>query len=330
MTPSVVAMTIIFGIILVGAITGVYAGFRRQMSLEQWTVGGRGFGLVLIWLLMAGEVYTTFAFLGASGWAYSRGGPTLYIVAYLTLAYVVSFFILPRIWEAGRKFSLHTQADFFQQRYGSKYLAALVAVVGFLFIIPYLQLQLTGLGLIVQIASFDAISRPLAITIAFIVVAGFVLSSGIRAVAWVSVLKDTLMLVAAFSIGIGVPYHYFGGIKPMFQALVQAKVQHLTMPGSTATMGHTWYISTVLLTSMGFYIGRTPFARCLRRRVAIRCGATPLLCRSTPLRFRYYSSSAIRLFSSRRDSRTATWHCSQRSGRRSRPGSWAWWAEPVR
>jgi len=127
MTPSVVAMTIIFGIILVGAITGVYAGFRRQMSLEQWTVGGRGFGLVLIWLLMAGEVYTTFAFLGASGWAYSRGGPTLYIVAYLTLAYVVSFFILPRIWEAGRKFSLHTQADFFQQRYGSKYLAALVA-----------------------------------------------------------------------------------------------------------------------------------------------------------------------------------------------------------
>jgi len=254
MTPSVVAMTIIFGIILVGAITGVYAGFRRQMSLEQWTVGGRGFGLVLIWLLMAGEVYTTFAFLGASGWAYSRGGPTLYIVAYLTLAYVVSFFILPRIWEAGRKFSLHTQADFFQQRYGNKYLAALVAVVGFLFIIPYLQLQLTGLGLIVQIASFDAISRPLAITIAFIVVAGFVLSSGIRAVAWVSVLKDTLMLVAAFSIGIGVPYHYFGGIKPMFQALVQAKVQHLTMPGSTATMGHTWYISTVLLTSMGFYM----------------------------------------------------------------------------
>src|ERR1039457_1086652 len=62
------------------------------------------------------------------------------------------------------------------------------------------------------------------------------------------------LLVAAFSIGIGVPYHYFGGIKPMFQALVQAKVQHLTMPGSTATMGHTWYISTVLLTSMGFYM----------------------------------------------------------------------------
>jgi SSS family solute:Na+ symporter len=106
----------------------------------------------------------------------------------------------------------------------------------------------------VQVASFDVVSRSVAITIAFVIVAGFVLSSGIRAVAWVSVLKDSLMLISAFTIGIGVPYHYFGGIKPMFHALIQTKVQHLTMPGSTATMGHTWFISTVLLTSIGFYM----------------------------------------------------------------------------
>jgi len=254
MTPSTIAMTIIFGIILVGAITGVYAGFHRRMNLEQWAVGGRGFGLILVWLLMAGEVYTTFAFLGASGWAYSRGGPTLYVIAYLTLCYVISFFILPGIWEVGKKHFLHTQADFFRQRYGSTALSALVALTGVLFIVPYLQLQLTGLGIIVQVASFDGISRSMAITIAFVVVAGFVLSSGIRAVAWVSVLKDSLMLIAAFSIGIGIPYHYFGGIQPMFHALIQAKPSHLTMPGSTASMGHTWFVSTVLLTSMGFYM----------------------------------------------------------------------------
>jgi solute:Na+ symporter, SSS family len=253
-TPTMIAMPIIFGIILLGAITGIYAGLRREMNLEQWTVAGRGFGLVFVWLLMAGEVYTTFAFLGASGWAYSRGGPTLYILAYLTLAYVISFFILPRIWEVGRRFSLHTESDFFLHRYGSQPLASLVAAVGVVFIIPYLQLQLTGLGIIVQVASFDAISRPVAISVAFVIVAGFVLSSGIRAVAWVSVLKDSLMLLAAFVLGIGVPYHYFGGIGPMFHALLQTKPAHLTMPGSTAHMGHSWFISTVLLTAMGGYM----------------------------------------------------------------------------
>src|SRR5215469_4691540 len=118
MNPNAVVLTLIFVIILTGAGIGLLAGARRRMDLEQWTVGGRGFGVLLVYLLMAGEVYTTFSFLGASGWAYSRGGPALYIMAYLTLAYVVSFFILPPIWELGRKYGLQTASDFFGQRYG--------------------------------------------------------------------------------------------------------------------------------------------------------------------------------------------------------------------
>src|SRR3977135_3522298 len=137
MSSSAVSMAMIVGIVGLGASIGFLAGVRRKMNLEQWTVGGRGFGTVLMFLLMAGEIYTTFSFLGASGWAYSRGGPTLYILAYLTLSYVVSFFILPPIWEVGRKHGLQTQSDFFRMRYGSKYLAAFVCVIGIVFLISY-------------------------------------------------------------------------------------------------------------------------------------------------------------------------------------------------
>jgi SSS family solute:Na+ symporter len=254
MTPSVVALSLIFGIVIIGSAIGFYAGARYKMDLEQWTVAGRGFGLLLVWLLMAGEIYTTFSFLGASGWAYSRGGPTLYILAYLTLAYVASFYILPPLWEVARKYGLQTESDFFQVRYGSKYLAALVALVGVIFMVPYLQLQLTGLGIIVEVASFEGISRTAAMLIAFTLVAAFVLVSGVRAVAWVSVLKDLLLLFAAVTIGIAVPYIYFGGIGRMFTALVATHPAHLTMPGATPNYGHAWFISTVLLTAFGFYI----------------------------------------------------------------------------
>ena len=254
MSPTAISMTTIFAIVAVGATVGILAGVRRKMDLEQWTVGGRGFGAVLMYLLMAGEVYTTFAFLGASGWAYSRGGPTLYIMAYLTLAYVVSFFILPEIWETGRKHGMQTLSDFFSFRYRNKYLAGLVCIVGIVSFIPYLQLQLTGLGIIVSVASFDGIGRTPAMVISVVLLAAFVFASGVRAVAWVSVLKDILMVFAAVAIGIGVPYMYFGGIGPMFAALARAHPAHLTMPGATANLGHTWYISTVLLTALGFYM----------------------------------------------------------------------------
>src|SRR6266581_2888708 len=266
MSPSAVSLTTIFAIVALGAAIGFLAGVRRKMNLEQWTVGGRGFGALLMYLLMAGEVYTTFSFLGASGWAYSRGGPTLYIMAYLTLAYVVSFFFLPQIWEMGREYGLQTQSDFFSVRYGNKYLAAFVCVVGVAFLIPYLQLQLTGLGIIVSIASFDGIGRTPAMVISVVLLVAFVFAGGVRAVAWVSVLKDVMMVFAALSIGIGIPYVYYGGIGPMFAALAHARPAHLTMPGATANLGHTWYISTVLLTSLGFYMWPHAFAAAFTAR----------------------------------------------------------------
>src|SRR5258708_25261800 len=254
MSPGAVSMATIVTIVAVGVTIGMVAGAPRKMGLEQWTVGGWGFGRVLFFRLMGGETYTTFAFLGARGWACSRGGPTLYVFAYITLAYVISFFLLPPLWEVGRKYGLQTQADFFGRRYGNKYLAGLVCVVGIASFIPYLQLQITGLGIIVSIASFDAIGRTPAMTVSVALIVAFVFASGVRAVAWVSVVKDVMMVFAVLSIGIGIPLIHFGGVGPMFAALAHAHPAHLTMPGSTSNLGHGWYISTVLLTSLGFYM----------------------------------------------------------------------------
>jgi len=210
--------------------------------------------MLLVWMLMAGEIYTTFTFIGASGWAYSKGGPALFILGYEPLMYVVSFYILPQLWEVGRKYRLQTQADFFQARYGSKYLAAFVAVVGVIFITIYLQIQITGLGMIVEVASFGGIHRTPAMVIAFAIVAAFVLTSGIRGVAWVSVLKDFLLLFAAVFVGVAVPFICSGGLGPRFAARARAKPGHLVMPGTTTNLGHAWYVSSVLLSALGFFM----------------------------------------------------------------------------
>lgn len=69
---------------------GAWARRGRTMTLEQWSVGGRGFGTLFVFLLMAGEIYTTFTFLGASGWAYGKGAPAFYILCYGALAYAGS------------------------------------------------------------------------------------------------------------------------------------------------------------------------------------------------------------------------------------------------
>jgi SSS family solute:Na+ symporter len=254
MSGAAIALTGIFTIIAIGSFVGFFAGARYKMDLEQWTVGGRGFGLILVWLLMAGEIYTTFTFLGGSGWAYSKGAPVLYILAYQPLMYVIFFLYAPRLWELGNKHRMQTQPDFFRVRYGSKYLEAFVALAGVAFIIPYLQIQLTGLGIIVEVASYGAIGRVPAMLVSFTVVAAFVFTSGVRGVAWVSVIKDLLLLFTAVFIGFAIPHHYFGGIGKMLTALAQAKPQHMTMPGSTHDLGHSWFVTTVIMVACSFYM----------------------------------------------------------------------------
>jgi solute:Na+ symporter, SSS family len=267
-SPAAVSLAVILVIVALGTAIGFLGAARRRMDLEEWAVGGRGFGAVLVFLLTAGEVYTTFAFLGASGWAYSRGGPTLYILTYLTLAYVLSFFLLPAIWELGRRHGMQTQSDFFDIRYGNRYLAGFVCLVGIASFVPYLDLQLTGVGIIVQVASFGAIGRAPAMAVATLLLVAFVFAGGVRAVAWVSVVKDALMLCAALAIGIGVPLIHFGGIGAMFTALAHAHPRHLTMPGATTGLGHAWYVSAVLLSALGFYMWPHMFAATFTARSA--------------------------------------------------------------
>ncbi|MFD6441770.1 sodium:solute symporter family protein, partial [Peribacillus sp. NPDC060186] len=73
-----ISLLIILGFLLLSIFLGIRSSKGKDMNLEQWTVGGRGFGAVFVFLLMAGEIYTTFSFLGGSGWAYGKGAPALY------------------------------------------------------------------------------------------------------------------------------------------------------------------------------------------------------------------------------------------------------------
>ena len=255
-----VPLFVILAFVLVAAVVGVVGRGRGEMNLERWSVGGRRFGAVLVWLLMAGEIYTTFTFLGASGWAYSRGAPAFYILAYGTIGYIVSFFVLPPLWRMAKRLGLHTQPDFFLARYDSPSLAGLVALIGVVSIVPYLQLQLAGLGMIVNAASGGAISSDAAIVVAFALTCVFVYTSGLQGIAWVAIIKDVAMLVAVGVIGIGLPSMYFGGIGRMLTELMRRHPAHLVFPGSTTTMGVGWVISTILLTGMGFYCWPHMFA----------------------------------------------------------------------
>jgi SSS family solute:Na+ symporter len=246
------ALPFIAAAALLALALGFLASRGKDMNLEEWTVGGRGFGTIFVFVLLAGEIYTTFTFLGGSGFAYGKGAPAYYILAYGTLAYVLSYFLLPPIWRYAKDNRLYSQSDFFVSKYDSPTLGVIVALVDIVALIPYLVLQFKGLGIIVEVAGYGAISSTLAIWIGAVIVAAYVMVSGVHGSAWTSVAKDSMILAIVIFLGVYLPIHYYGGLGPMFTAIEEAK------PGFTvlAPRGESlwWFSSTVLLTALGFYM----------------------------------------------------------------------------
>lgn len=254
-----IALVILLIVAVLCLFLGLLARKGHDMNLEEWSVGGRSFGAALVFLLMAGEIYTTFTFLGGSGFAYKKGAPVYYILVYASLAYIISYFILPPIWQYAKNHKIVSQPHYFLHRYNNQFLGMLVALVGVLSLLPYLALQLKGLGSIVSVVSAGAITPAVAMSLGAFITTFYVVISGIRGSAYTAIFKDILILVVAVFLGIYLPFHYFGGLEDMFRQLDKVKPDFITFssaPGSSII----WYQSTVLLTALGFFMWPQMFA----------------------------------------------------------------------
>lgn len=268
-----VALGLLGGTLLVVFLLSMRA--RGATSLEQWSLANRSFGSWFIFVLLAGEIYTTFTFLGGSGWAYARGAPAYYLIGYGAVAYVASYWLLPAIWKRGTEWKVLSQPEYFAQAYKSPLLGQFVALIGCMALLPYLVLQLKGLGILVAETSYGVIGPDTAIWIGTLSTVVYVILAGVKGSAWTAALKDALVLATIIGLGITLPNTLHGGIAPMFDTLIAQRPDFFVLPARG--LSGTWFASTLLMTVFGFYMWPHTFgslftardARAFRRNAAL-------------------------------------------------------------
>ncbi len=236
-----------------------------KQDMAEWAIGGRRFGNLVFWFLNAGEIYTTFAVLGISGFAWANGAPAFMSLCSVSLSAVVGYWLTPKIWDMGRRLNLVTQADFFAKQYGSKVLSTVVAVAGIAALVVYVQIQITALGLIVRLAVGPDISATAAAVAAAGLMLAFVFVAGLRSAAFAAAVKDVLML--ALVIGLGLTIAHKVGAASMFDVYDMAQKQNPGLgqfPGlkPEANLTTTWLITASLNVAIGTWIFPHMFQLC--------------------------------------------------------------------
>src|SRR6476620_11406504 len=221
-----VALAVLIFFFVVVAAAGFWAALWRRPtsmeSLEEWGLGGRSFGTWITWFLLGGDLYTAYTFVAvpAAMWAF-RAVHGFFAVPYTIILYPIIFVFMSRLWSVSHRHGYVTPADFVQGRSGSRGLSLAVAVTGFLATMPYIALQLVGIQAVLEVAGVggggNIIAKDAPIFIAFLVLALYTYTSGLRAPAIIAFVKDILIYLVIIVAVIYLPSKV-GGWSHVFDA----------------------------------------------------------------------------------------------------------------
>src|SRR6476646_1328520 len=240
----------VFLFLLVTVLGFAAARWRRAESLDsldEWGLGGRGFGTFIAWFLIGGDVYTAYTFIAVPATLYAGSVVGFFAVPYTIVVYPLIFLFLPRLWSVSHRHSYVTPADFVQGRYDSKPLATAVAVTGILATMPYIALQLVGMQVVLEVMGIGTSSdnwfvQDLPLFLAFAVLAAYTYSSGLRAPALIAFVKDSLIYLVIIVAVLYLPSqvggwgHIFSTVTDTFAANNKANVDAIAA-GSASPQG---------------------------------------------------------------------------------------------
>jgi solute:Na+ symporter, SSS family len=209
-----VVFTIVLVLFLLVTLIGFTAArWRRaedRLHLNEWGLGGRGFGTFIGWFLLGGDIYTAYTFVAVPSAVFLAGAVSgFFAVSYTIMVFPIALIFIPRLWSVSRVHNYVTPADFIRGRFGSRSLSLATALTGILSLLPYIALQLVGIQAVLTVmgvgtTSSNSFLKDLPLIIAFLVLALFTALSGLRAPALIAFVKDTLIylmiIVAVFYI----------------------------------------------------------------------------------------------------------------------------------
>jgi SSS family solute:Na+ symporter len=216
--------------------------------LHEWGLGGRRFGTVVAWFLLGGDLYTAYTFIAVPALVFGKGAMGFFAVPYTILIYPILYLIFPRLWAVAHAKGHVTAADFIRDRFGNRYLALALALTGILATMPYIALQLVGMEVVIGALGFptEGFVGHLPLIIAFLILAAFTYTSGLRAPALIAIVKDTLIFITIFAAIIIIPAK-LGGYGAIFAAVPPEKL--ILTPPSGNTLGAFSAYATLALGS---------------------------------------------------------------------------------
>jgi SSS family solute:Na+ symporter len=196
---------------------------RSELTdLDEWGLAGRKFGTLVTWFLIGGDLYTAYTVIAVPAALFGAGAIGFFAIPYCILSYPMMMLVLPPLWRICRSHGYITLADYVRGRYQSRWLSVAVAVTGILATMPYIALQLIGMR---EVIAALGVRGEWPLIAAFVILAAYTYSSGLRAPALIAIVKDVMLYIMVLAAVVVIPAR-LGGYAHVFAAASSSLAQH--------------------------------------------------------------------------------------------------------
>lgn len=209
---------------------------RGDMSdLGEWALAGRKLGSYLAWFLVGADLYTAYTFIAIPESLFVKGAIYFFAVPYVGITFGVAMITMPRLWKISKNKNYVTAVDMVQDKFNSKSLAVIIALTGIVAELPYIALQIYGMQAVLTIMIGQLVTSDVAtiteisLIIAFIILAAFTFTSGLRGAVITAVMKDIIIFATVIVVIVLVPM-YIGGFGHAFASMPKLPFGTGTLP----------------------------------------------------------------------------------------------------
>ena len=234
-------------------VLGFYGKYWRRGDLNhvhEWSLAGRKLGTTLVFFLIGADLYTAYSFVAIPSGVFAKGALYFFAIPYVMLTFGVALVTMPRLWTLARERGYITASDFVRDRFSSRTLAVMIAITGIVAELPYIALQIVGMQAVLTVMLAGVANaqmvEEISLLIAFIILAAFTYTSGLRGATLTAVFKDILIWATVLAVIIVVPIS-IGGFGHAFS---QAKASYVTLPSALVP----GYATLILGSALALYL----------------------------------------------------------------------------
>ena len=200
---------------LLGSLVSYSAKKRTGPGIAEYFIANRTIGGFISAMTYSATTYSAFMMVGLVGMTYSVGISAMgFELSYLMGTLLLLVLFAPYFWAIAKEYNCISPAELLSKLYQSKLLGGITALFSMFMLIPYMSVQFTGIGYLLE--TLTGIPYKMGVFLTLIIILVFTLWAGMRSVAWTDALQSIIMLISSILFLYYILNHFFGGIGQFF------------------------------------------------------------------------------------------------------------------